>query len=119
MFELPLIQVNNFMGWKNWPYWLKGGIIGLILMFALPLILIISSFGFNCNSCWNALLGLSYLATPILLPILFIISRFDGCTGEACIGRIIFVIPALMGESFIIGAIIGLIAGKIKNKKTA
>jgi hypothetical protein len=52
------------MSWKNWPSWLKGGFIGLILG-------ILSEIGFFI--CTNYCLGLSCIRCLIFLPVIFFV----------------------------------------------
>ncbi len=78
------------MGWKDWPYWIKGGIIGILLSLAYFLIILIIYLIYN----WPE--G-DYVG--FIIYILF--------------GTIISTIGVAVAL-FIIGAIIGLIVGKIK-----
>ena len=96
------------MGWKNWPYWLKGGIIATLIyiivsVYTLPQLNLPTPLGIK------QLLGL------ILFPsylVYFIIGAFIRVTSTTIILIDIISIPLY----FIIGAIIGLIYGKIKKK---
>lgn len=86
------------MGWKNWPYWLIGGIIGLIV--------VIINFLYQSNPLSRVFIG---------FPI-----RFIRLNPDSVLGIVLFlVVPPIFW--FIIGAItgaiIGLIVGKIKKKK--
>ena len=94
------------MGWKEWPSWLKGGLITTIL-FGIPLIF---SEIYRRGS-WEMVGSLSFMdqvyltlhklpANIIPLPIR---------------SRAIYLILALL-IYFLIGAIIGFIYGKIKSK---
>ena len=79
------------MGWKDWPYWLKGGIIGLIV-------------------------GLITLISKLILSFMFIDD-----TGNAPIytlGIKSFLLSQLLGflGTIIIGLVIGWVYGKIKNR---
>ena len=97
------------MGWKNWPYWLRGGAIGVlvgILILFIPFV------------------GLIYI-----IPVMFVqglIFNLIGLreTADLCFSLfsspsficVITFYPINVILSFIIGALIGLIIGKIKSK---
>lgn len=74
------------MGWKDWPYWLKGGIIGGGIGFVLSLL---SSFSIIIR-------GLVFGGWPDIELIWFDL--------------------LLILSTFIVGAVIGWIYGKIKSK---
>ena len=92
------------MGWKDWPYWLKGGVIGLVFVLILFLLIYFNLLG----SSISGTLG-------IFIVVITFIGALGLCPENACqfytAGLLILLI-----ESFIIGAIIGWIIGKIKNK---
>ena len=94
------------MGWKDWPTWLKGGVIGLIV--SIPITLIVFSLSLNCAA--SSIYGspscpfTSFFVKITLLKVL----SFDS------IGIFIFLFPIL--EITLIGAIIGWIVGKIKGR---
>ena len=83
------------MGWKDWPSWVKGGVIGIFLILLYLLIFIISS----------DLLQLGERAFAFALP-LFLVSGTNDFLG------LIFTLIAY----FVLGAIIGWIVGKIRNR---
>ena len=105
------------MGWKNWSYWLRGGILFLLGIeiislivyllafilspyFAMPLI-IFQGFGVllaNLIFNWNPL---DYVYSSPKMEV--IISLFVLISNAICL--------------FIVGAIIGWIYGKVKEKK--
>ncbi len=89
------------MIWKDWSIWLKGGIIGLIIFL---LLMIVSTF--NSNSAMGF-----FFIFPIIL---FCRGNLD-CLSEPMLPILGYVLLAFL--YFIIGAIIGLIIGKIKSKK--
>ena len=97
------------MGWKNWPAWLKGGIICLFLYGAITLILL--PFGYPSGCQW---LCFPYWIIPTFIGSGLISYPFSMLTGSdlwdefGLIGAIVFY--------FIIGAIIGWIVGKVKNR---
>ncbi len=80
------------MGWKNWSYWLRGGVIGLILGFVLEFGILITA-----KSCADW----SFSTCSILENIInkTILSLAWGVVG------------------IILGIIIGWLYGKIKNRK--
>ena len=99
------------MGWKDWPYWLRGGIIVVLIPVIIFLIVLIfekissSRDPTYYQGTHGTLAG--YLLIALGLPINIIAPTL----GE---GTFIF-LTAIM--YFVIGAIIGLIVGKIKSKK--
>lgn len=76
------------MAWKNWSYWLKGGIIGIILIIVLILVMVF---------------------TPLDLKPSLIATNSDAY-------QTIAVVPLLLIEWFVYGALIGWIYGKIKQR---
>lgn len=114
------------MFYKNWPYWLKGGLLGIIAMAVLIIILI--PFG---RSGWFITTPIYYYDWVFLpgiivgfwLPDLTLFIKFWGFktpyeinTYSIILARTIVVVISVF-IYFISGAIIGLIYGKIKNKK--
>ena len=90
------------MGWKDWPYWIKGGVIGLgifIVMFLLSYIILMLG-------CMDRVIYLLSIKSGIMFPTPCLLVYF------------FFASYSIMPFVFIvIGAIIGLIVGKIKSKK--
>ncbi|MEK6828685.1 MAG: hypothetical protein AABY15_01040 [Nanoarchaeota archaeon] len=93
------------MGWKNWPTWLKGGIIGAIIALILGILIkLLEGTGFG-----------------LLIAVLFLILSFSGlgnCDFEGCYPYNFYFLttPFVLLEFFIIGAIIGWIISKINKK---
>ena len=86
------------MNWKNWPYWLKGGIIGII--FAIIIILITFAY-YEVSSNLGSFFGINeYLVENI--------SNYG-------LGLILYMSLNLI-EYFVIGALIGYIYGRIIKK---
>lgn len=88
------------MGWKDWNYWLKGGIIGAIVYLIIVVIWMFSIPPIKPTFLSQALEILispfSFLGFGILIP------------------GVLPIAAAILG--FILGAIIGWIVGKIKNR---
>ncbi len=93
------------MGWKNWPSWLKGGIIGLIVEALIFLILSIR----KCDYSEMAGGGGCQWGLGILFE------NLSHLFHEVIIVKIIALIILFAG--FLIGAIIGWIVSKIKSRK--
>ena len=96
------------MKWKNWPYWLKGGVIGGIIPLGGILI------GYLGHE--SIISGLLYLL--FAFPVAIIL----GCGLEnpntiCSLKATPFIIILSTIIYFLLGAIIGWIVGKIKNKK--
>lgn len=99
------------MGWKDWSYWLKGGVIALIIQILFFLI--------------DSLNG-SFLDTRISLPLIIIwilmgsLNLSFGCYNKGvitlsnCTSYIIvsFILNLLL--YFLVGALIGWIIGKVR-----
>lgn len=102
------------MSWKNWPSWLKGGVIAieidLIILVILFIGLFISSGEEFMYDVFFPLLGITQLFISSFL-------YFTGGIGEAL--DIFIKISILSGlvTWFLIGALIGLVVGKIKENK--
>jgi len=106
------------MGWKDKAYWIRGGIIFGLLDLILIILTIITAdkcnidmirlqeFGNDCTS-WNLVL---FIAS--YLPILFIKTSSQSLSQALYI----FAIPSLI-IYFVVGAIVGLIYGKIKSRR--
>ncbi|MFH1455399.1 MAG: hypothetical protein ABIF40_00430 [archaeon] len=93
------------MGWKDWPYWLRGGLITLTLSLIIFLVLIIAYP--STVSAFGA--GIFVLYPAIFLgPILQI-------RNEVVSSLFFLIFPFLI--YFLIGALGGLMVGKIKSKK--
>lgn len=103
------------MNWKNWPYWVKGGIllgVTIALLFSLVTIFrvpVLSNYVEN-NS------GL-FLGIPILLSMMTGLGHVDIMMGKMdLLAHITFLLVTFV-LYFPIGAIIGSLYGKIKNRK--
>jgi len=81
--------------------WIKGGLIGAVLFILLFIISIPLSGGYY---------GM-YLALPIITLLRLLTGNFEFNSGE-----MVILIISSVSFYFIIGAIIGLIVGKIKSK---
>jgi len=93
------------MNWKNWPYWLRWGLIidvGFLILYGLFVILLLFLIKIGLGAYAVVFGGLINLL--LLLPGIFI--------GKS---NFIFVISVVF--YFIVGAIIGWIVSKIKNRK--
>lgn len=87
------------MGWKDWPYWLKGGIIGVILLLILSLFAVATP---------KSDMGNVFSWAIILIAFPFMLTYEDSQMLNFILFPIYF---------FILGAIIGWIVGKIKSKE--
>ena len=102
------------MGWKNWPSWLNGGLIGSILLALLGFLALIAEVAESFGS-------ISYFLRGIYIREIFNFLSYPLHLIKG-IGFIIYFIWPLgiivnLIYGFIIGAIIGWIIGKIKSKK--
>ena len=107
-------EVKKKSGWKEWPYWLKGGviitIIGLILFFVGILFIYLDLF---FNPCHGDVCASGFLTSiGILFFSVFAWPMMLAQNQDILIWTLIISILQL----FIIGAIIGFIYGKIKSR---
>ena len=108
------------MDWKNWPYWIKGAINGLIVMifFLLPFLsCLFSSTGFDRLGCFNSpIVYVSYsenIAEKMLISL-----GLNAPQGSTLLNSVTIPLGfVLLFSPVIIGAILGWIFGKIKNKQ--
>ncbi len=91
------------MGWKNWSYWLRGGVIGGVIGLIVGLLVLFLRDIFN-----NSFLQVLNLPSFVI--------AFALCYENLFCSNIIYVISSFI-VFFILGAIIGFIYGKIKNRK--
>ena len=102
------------MGWKNWPYWLKGGIlfslINALLSTLIYLILLILKNNFD------TIRFAAEYSFFLVISLLFINPAWY-FSGPRSYFDIIFGLVVGAALYFIIGAIIGWIYGKIKSRK--
>lgn len=104
------------MRWKNLASWLKGGIIGVSLYG------IITLFTFLINQVSSAdiiiILGNVFilLSIPGILISFLFFGRYDAMYYTSTPKLLVIIISSLF-VYFLVGAIIGLIAGKIKRGK--
>jgi len=111
------------MFWKNWPYWLKGGMRGAMwgLIFAIIFFFMARNGGGFMNFGFAAaMIMLAFLPT-FLFFMVFSVNIFDvfnALDRQHASPELILLLGLIATIIyFIIGAIIGLIYGKIKNKK--
>ena len=104
-----MLKKNNW--WKRQPYWLKGGIIGIIINIIIGHFAI-SGFGLIISpSFGNAIMWPYFVLPNIIMDFLI------KCSGYGCIENMYlayFMWAPLSG--FLIGALIGLIIQKVKKK---
>jgi len=110
--------------WKDWPYWLKGGVIGIVVGVMISILNIIPAMFFKIPVLviffWGILLMIFMLIfCGIALPA----TNFGGGILGTCETRLPLYFSAVLsaviivGFWFGIGAVIGWITGKIKEKR--
>jgi len=113
------------MGWKKWPGWLKGGLIGVIVGLLSPILiyvlliffgLIVSVLGKNTNLGYNLIKLTIYLNLFSRGCANSCIGNPDCALGCAIISPFIVLIETIILGAFI-GAIIGWITQKSKSRK--
>ena len=89
------------------PYWLLGAGISCILLIALNFIFIISSHNEKIDT----------ILQVIHWPLRFIVEKFELFNTAIWMQNIIWIIIIPLCYYFLIGSLLGLIIGKIKNRK--
>jgi len=90
------------MGWKNWPYWLKGGLIfEIVLLIQIILTYLCLITGFIHGDAANCLV---FAISPGLLFTKIV----DGIIIPIVVNLVVY---------FTIGTLIGFLFGKLKKKK--
>jgi len=111
------------MGWKQWPSWLKGGLIGLVLAVVMLALLFISLvFGFfNLSELFGFFLNLSFQLSENFAKFLGV--NLCNVDGEICHGgnfsflfELVFPWLIYFIIYFIIGTPIGWTIGKMRNR---
>ncbi len=106
------------MGWKKLPYWLKGGLIGIII----SIILILVNYIFILLEANLP----DYITTPLFLlvqfvlltnPLTYLFWGFGGFYGSNVWFNFTKILFLSSISFFIIGALIGFIISKFKSKK--
>ncbi len=108
------------MGWKNWPAWVKGGVIGFFSVFLLILIIrfflnSVSALGDSPGPLY-LLLGKVYFIIYFIPGTLLLKIPFMGLLGYFNFFGELLTIFICSLFYFLIGALIGWIVGKIKSK---
>lgn len=94
------------MNWKNWPYWVKGALAGVIL-FPLLYVLLAGLRQINVNMVWQTVLLFCVPTGPTLEM------------AECLVPYAFSLVITFVAEFILIGAIIGWLYGKIKNRNTS
>ncbi len=90
--------------WKYWPYWVKGGIRGIV--FAVIISLALAIFGI-----------VALIKNPFFLVAEYLARLPMYCNDFCKINHLGTILPIFLIETFALGAIIGHLYGKIKNRK--
>jgi len=96
--------------WKNWPYWLKGGAIGIAI------ILISNALSISCLYFLAAPNSWGFECLPFALPsipIVFLLLKFPDTYSLS--SAVIIIIEVII--YFIVSSLIGLLVGYLKPKK--
>ena len=104
------------MGWKNWSYWIRGGVI-LSMLYVLFGIFLLILFYITDYVVITFLIiyPLAFLSSNFVINTLFtFLENISGGSGGFAY-IVIFIINLIL--IFLIGALIGLIVGKVKNRK--
>ncbi len=97
------------MGWKNWSYWVRGGVIVL----SIQILLILISFIGHIMGLFSFFIVISIFAG---IGSIILNSLGLGVNSSVTLNIVVNLLVTLI-VVFIFGAIIGWIYGKIKNRK--
>ena len=111
------------MGWKNWPYWVRGGITGIIVSIIYPLLIFFIAV--MLNAMQNKFLLDQPIAIIFIIPMFFLFFALfafgiSSASGSLQLFTLLYSIGLILLHFityFVIGAIIGLVYGKIKKRK--
>ena len=99
---------------KKLKLWIKGAIIGFLIGFIYNLVLVITSIITINNPSRGAIFQI------IFFPLLFLVNLYCGffpsCSGDICSCNIYISIIIFIIFTTIIGALIGLIVGKLSTR---
>jgi len=99
------------MGWKDWSYWLKGGVIGICI--GIILSVLIWTEIYSTDWLWDIMVSPNFSLAGWITGLFSCNLRGLGCFGlDAIISNALTIF-----EFIIVGALIGWIYGKIKNRK--
>ena len=102
------------MGWKNWSYWLKGGVIGASFPLCIYLILsVIDATGLGYEGRLLFFVGFAlviFLQSPLIL-----VPKINSILSSEIAYYAVLITLIIVWA--IIGAIIGFVYGKIKQRK--
>ena len=105
----------NKMGWKKWPSWLKGGVIGVIIILVLSFIIGIFLMINGDTHIIRSLFFSFLLPGAIFIGVINFI-RFGYETPDSSFLDYLFIVVISIALYFILGALIGWIVGKIRNR---
>ncbi len=107
------------MGWKDWPHWLKGGVIVAVLYAILFLIYLLVAYSAEGNSQVGGGAGFGLALIPLVLsgiPATFLLSLLPNSADKSAGVIILLLFVVCVAQWFVIGIILGWIYGKIKNR---
>lgn len=99
------------MSGKKLPYWIKGGVIGVLILLLLTSIFLIYDKIYSPEM--TPLFGIIALTSIIILPIMLLLQN---TLSDSWILLIFIILTVIIW--FLIGAIIGFVIEKIKKKKS-
>lgn len=99
--------------WKNWPYWLRGGVIGggVTLLY----VLLVYSCDYTTSGYSSLDCGLTFLVFGPIYPIFLLGVFFVGTLDIPSPFETLMMISVVAW--LIIGALIGLLVGYLKSRK--
>lgn len=106
------------MGWKNWSYWLKGGIVAVIISIILLIIPFLLFLFITVDGYIGTIFFYIYfISLRISIFPAFLMRFVQGASDSSAINVTMLIVIISLITWFVIGAIIGWIYGKIKLKR--
>jgi len=102
------------MNWKSWPYWVRGGIIGVLLCIVFILLIFTYQSTIKGSAGWLTPLELfTFVSSLPLQEFVFwpLLGHGDNIFEEE------LAIPTTIISWFIVGVVFGYLYGKFKNRK--
>lgn len=111
------------MGWKNWSYWLKGGIICVILLGLIAILTFVIptfyTFFYTSESHGDYFTNPSGIIISLFLSIVYFLIKGFFVSANKSMPAFVSILIILLTAFyyFVIGTVIGGIYGKIKQRR--
>jgi hypothetical protein len=102
--------------WKNWPYWVRGGIIGFMLMVLIIVTDYIFSCGFKTQGEFCGIFTIT-ATTPLNIFLTGKLTTLSDILPTVEVSKTMYIIFSLV-YYLLLGITVGWFYGKIKNRMT-